>query len=71
MYIHLKYVANISSIKIYYHDIATVLTWLNATAAINHVLKFDVATIQGWLLFEGGLITFKHLDSLLFLFLIK
>ena len=28
-------------------------------ATIRHALKFDVA--QGWLLFEGGIYTYKHL----------
>ena len=32
----------------------TVFTWLNAAASITNVVKLDAATIQGWLLFEGG-----------------
>ena len=36
---------------IYVH---TVFTWLNTAATISHALKLDVATIWGWLLFEGG-----------------
>ena len=32
----------------------TVFTWLNAVATITHVVKLDAPTIQGRLLFEGG-----------------
>ena len=32
----------------------TVFTWLNAAATITIVVKLDAATIQGRLLFEGG-----------------
>ena len=39
----------------------TVFTWLNVAATITHVVKLDVATIQGRLLFEGVFITLKHL----------
>ena len=33
----------------------TVFTWLNATATIIHALNFNVATIQGQPLIEGGI----------------
>ena len=31
-----------------------VFTWLNTMDTISHGLKLDAATIQGWLLVEGG-----------------
>ena len=33
----------------------TMFTWLNTAATITHVVKLDAATIQGRLLFEGGI----------------
>ena len=32
----------------------TIFTWLNTTATTTHVVKLDAATIQGKLLFKGG-----------------
>ena len=36
--------------------VCTIFTWLNAAASttITHVVKLDAATIQGQLLFDGG-----------------
>ena len=32
----------------------TIFAWFNAMATISLVPKINLATIQGWLLFEGG-----------------
>ena len=34
---------------------STVFTWLNTVVTIRHLCKMTVATIQGRLLFEGGI----------------
>ena len=48
------------NINIYIHTyvyiyIHIIFTWLNAVATITHIVKLDVATIQGRLLFESGI----------------
>ena len=40
--------------------VCTVFTWLNTVATIKHVLKFDVATIQGWPPCEGRHLLHLH-----------
>ena len=42
----------------------TVFTWLNAMATITHVVKLDVATIKGWLLFKGGIYYIGHVATI-------
>ena len=36
-------------------DLHSILTWLNAMATISHVLNFNVTTIQGGPLIDGGI----------------
>ena len=51
MYAHNAYNPTVTNDKSI--DSSIVLTWLNTTATISHVLNFDMATIQGWPLIEG------------------